>query len=249
MELTPIKTKKIYEEIVDQITGMIADNNLTPGDRLISERQLAEQLCVGRSAVREAIRTLEAMGIVEIRPGSGTFVREVNNRSLTNIISFTIASRKGTIKELLELRKILEVQIAGLAALRHTHQDKENLKNYIEQMQRYIDSAELSQKADVSFHYVIAQAARNSLVVRMLNSIWEAMDESVRENRRALYLTPGAPERLLKEHTLIYESIINGCDKDARRYMYEHLHRAEMAFLQYNGQPLTTIKAPDLLKT
>lgn len=231
MNFTPIKTKKIYEEIVDQIKTMIMENNLSPGDRLMAERQLAEQLCVGRSAVREAIRTLETMGIVEIRPGEGTFVREVDNRSFTNIISFVLATEKGTVKELVELRKILEVQIAGLAALRHTRDDLDNLEKHLKHMQENIHSAELSRLADAGFHYAIAEAAQNSLVVRMLESVSEAMRESVQENRRALYATPGAPERLLREHTLIYEAIAAGSEDDAKKYMYDHLRRAEAALL------------------
>ncbi|RYD02051.1 hypothetical protein N752_26735 [Desulforamulus aquiferis] len=80
MKFKPIKAKKIYEEIVEQIKGMITSGELNAGDKLVPERELAERLQVGRSAVREAYRALEAIGLIEIRPGEGTFVREMGTK-------------------------------------------------------------------------------------------------------------------------------------------------------------------------
>ena len=76
MDLTPIRTKRLYEEIVEQIRQLISDGKLKPGDKLLAERELADRFQVSRASVREAIRTLEMLGVIDIRPGEGTFIRE-----------------------------------------------------------------------------------------------------------------------------------------------------------------------------
>ena len=108
MNFKPIKTRKIYQEIIEQIKGMISDGSLCPGDRLMSERELAERMQVGRSAVREAFRVMEAMDIIKIRPGEGTFIAENAAESLVKSFSSTLLAGgdESTARELMELRKI-----------------------------------------------------------------------------------------------------------------------------------------------
>ncbi|KUK40451.1 MAG: GntR domain protein, partial [Clostridia bacterium 62_21] len=99
MEFRPIKKKKTYEEIIEQVKRMIAEGVLQPGDRLISERELADKLEVGRSAVREAFRALEAMGVVEVRPGEGTFIREVDVGTIIETLGMVLVLERDTVKE------------------------------------------------------------------------------------------------------------------------------------------------------
>ncbi|MFZ5642804.1 MAG: FadR/GntR family transcriptional regulator [Bacillota bacterium] len=232
MDLKPIKTKKIYEEIIDQVKGLIAEGILNPGDRLISEREMADRLKVGRSAVREAFRALEAMGIIEIRQGEGTFVREVNSDSLAQTLALFLMTEKDTTRELLELRKILEVEAAGLASLRHTGEQLKKMEEALKQMEEDIESGDLGQQADWLFHYTVAEASHNSLLIRLMDSIADTMRRVLGTARQELYRTPGTPQRLLKEHQAVFKAIKNGQDKDARRAMYEHLDRVEKALLK-----------------
>src|SRR5881396_1311475 len=116
MEVAPIKSTRIYEEIVRQVKQMIAEGRLKSGDRLPPERDLAEKFVVSRSSVREALRALESLGLVEIRPGEGTFVREVSVESLIEPLALMMVSQRGALAELFEARRLLEPGIAALAA-------------------------------------------------------------------------------------------------------------------------------------
>lgn len=229
MDLKPIKTRKIYEEIIDQIKALIAKGELNPGDKLISEREMADMLNVGRSAVREAFRALEAMGIIEIRQGEGTFVKQVRTDSLVEMLALILLTEKDTTRELLELRKILEVEAVGLACLRHTKEQLQKMEAALNQMEEDIKSGDLGQQADWNFHYAVAEATQNSLVVKLMDSIAGIMGRVLQAARLELYKTPGTPERLLKEHRAVFEAIRKGMDQKARKAMYDHLDRVEKA--------------------
>lgn len=232
MNFKPIKTKKIYEEIIEQVKNLIAEGVLNPGDKLISEREMADKLKVGRSAVREAFRALEAMGIIEIRQGEGTFVKQVSKESLAEVLALVLMTERDTTRELLELRKILEVESAGLASLRHTNEELEKMEAALKQMEEDIASGDLGQQADWYFHYAVAEASHNSLLVMLMDSIADTMRRVLRTARLELYRTPGTPQRLLREHHAVFDAIRQGRQQEARRAMYEHLDRVEKAILK-----------------
>ncbi|AEG59836.1 GntR domain protein [Desulforamulus ruminis DSM 2154] len=232
VEFKPIKAKKIYEEIVEQIKDMIAGGELNPGDKLIPERELAERLQVGRSAVREAYRSLEAIGIIEIKPGEGTFVREMGTKSMADIMSMAILTGKDTLFELLELRKILETEAASLAASRRTENNLKNIKMWLDQMKKDLDSGNLGDVSDMKFHYALADAAHNSLLMRLMNSISETMKKEMINVRRKLYITKGTPQRLYEQHQIIYEAILKGSVYEARNAMFTHLDFTEKELIQ-----------------
>ncbi len=231
MNLKPVKTKKVYEEIIEQVKNLIIGGVLKPGDRLIPEREMADKLKVGRSAVREAYRALEAMGLIEIRQGEGTFIKDVNTDHLVQTLALVLATEKNAMLELLELRKIIEVGAAGLAALRWTEEELKKMESALMQMEKDIEAGELGQQADWQFHYAIAEATRNSLLVRLMDSIKEIMSRLQEKAREELYQTPGTPQRLLKEHYAIFEAVRSGQDEAAQKAMYEHLDRVEKALL------------------
>ncbi len=229
MEFKPIKTKKIYEEIVDQIKDKICRGELSPGDKLVAERDMAVQMKVGRSAVREAFRSLEAMGIIEIRPGEGTFIRRTSTDSFLETLTLILMTEKDTVKELLELRKILEVEGAGLAALRQVGRDLVNMEAALALMEADLDSGNLGDEADLQFHYAVAEATGNSLLVKLMQTISGTMKTALKVSREQLYRTPGTPQRLLREHRIIYEAIKRGDKAGARQAMYDHLDKVEKA--------------------
>lgn len=239
MDFKPIKPKKIYEEIVEQIKEMIVRGELNPGDKLIPERELADRLQVGRSAVREAYRTLEAIGIIDIRPGEGTFVREIGTKSMTDIMSLAVLTGKDTLFELLELRKIIETEASSLAALRRTKEDLNNMKYWLDKMNEDINRGSLGDLSDLKFHYAITDAAHNSLLMRLMNSISETMIKEMKNVREKLYLTPGTPKRLYEQHVIIYQAILNGDEKEARDAMMNHLINVEKGLIQNMNRPVS----------
>jgi GntR family transcriptional repressor for pyruvate dehydrogenase complex len=227
MEFRPIKTKKIYEEIIEQIKAMIAEGKLCPGDKLMSERELAEKMQVGRSAVREAFRALEAMKIIEIKPGEGTFIREASSDYIIEALSLVLNVEQETAQELMELRVILEVQCAGLAAKRRTEKDLESMKRALQKMEQDLKDGEYGEKADFTFHYYIAKAAKNTMVLRLMTNVSESMSNIMRTARVKIYRKPGSAQHLLEEHWAIYQAIEDSNPQLSQKAMYDHLHGVE----------------------
>src|SRR5205809_6632625 len=123
VELGPIKSTRIYEEIVRQVKQLIAEGRFKSGDRLPPERELAEKFVVSRTSVREALRTLESLGLIDIRPGEGTFVREVSIDALVEPLALLLTSHREAIVELFEARRLLEPALAALTAARATRHE------------------------------------------------------------------------------------------------------------------------------
>ncbi|MBM7855029.1 GntR family transcriptional repressor for pyruvate dehydrogenase complex [Desulfohalotomaculum tongense] len=236
MDFKPIRTKKIYEEIVEQIKALIADGKLKPGDKLMSERELAEKMQVGRSAVREAFRALEAMKIIEIRPGEGTYIREASADFIIDALTLVLNAGKETARELMELRKILEVECAGLAAKRRTEKDLYSMKRALQQMERDIEEGNLGEQADLLFHYLVAKASGNAMVLRLMTTISDAMNHIMRKARSKLYRDPALPSKLLEQHWVIYKAIKEKDFAKAQKAMYEHLDNIEKGAFGPNGE-------------
>ncbi|KUO52928.1 MAG: GntR family transcriptional regulator [Desulfitibacter sp. BRH_c19] len=227
MQFTPIKPRKIYEQIVEQIKAMVTEGNLKPGDRLPSEREMADRLTVSRASVREALSALHLMGLVEIKSGEGTFIRQTSIDSIIEPLAMILLMERDTVLEILEVRKGLEVEAAGLAAMRHDKEDLGKMREALDEMHRDIESLEIGEKADWKFHYTIAQASRNVLLARLMNTVSDTIENTMRTSRQNLYATKNMPKTLLDAHEGIYEAISQGNSLEARRRMYEHLLMVE----------------------
>src|SRR2546427_9450483 len=138
MSIAPIKSTRIYQEIVRQVKAMIAEGRLKSGDQLPPERDRAEKFVVSRTSVREALRALESLGLVEIRPGEGTFVREVSVEALIEPLAMVMFSQREAIGELFEARRLLEPAIAALAARRATPEEIHEMERILEEQAREI---------------------------------------------------------------------------------------------------------------
>src|SRR5205807_8261983 len=152
MSIAPIKSTRIYQEIVRQVKAMIAEGRLKSGDRLPPERDLAEKFVVSRSSVREALRALESLGLVEIRAGEGTFVREVSVESLIEPLALMMVSQRGALAELFEARRLLEPGIAALAASRATLEEVSEMERILEEQSKEIAECRTGLVQDAAFH-------------------------------------------------------------------------------------------------
>lgn len=223
----PIRTARISQKIVDQIREMLHTGQLKPGDRLPSEREIAEQLQVSRPAVREALTALETMGLIEIRPGEGTFVRTGDL-----IIPFSLllasAGDEPQTREMMEIRLSLEGQGAYLAAQRALEEDLVRIEQCLVRMEQSVQEARPvgggpGEAADWEFHMAVALASRNSLLVRVMLHLQDALKASVQEARDRLFQIEGMPQQLLEEHRQVYLAIRNGDATAARDAMSRHI--------------------------
>jgi len=227
MELAPIKSTRIYQEIVRQVKAMIAEGKLKGGDRLPPERDLAEKFVVSRTSVREALRALESLGLVEIRPGEGTFVRQVSIESLIEPLALLMVSQREAIGELFEARRLLEPSLAALAADRATPEEIQEMERILEEQAREVAAGRTGLVQDAQFHTAIGVAAHNRAITRIAHAIMDLLTQSREESLN----TPGRPTRSHEDHRRVLTAIERRDAESARRAMLEHLAAVESLVL------------------
>ena len=229
--LRAVKQKRIYQDIVAQIRRLLDDGRLKPGFQLPSERELSELFQVSRASVREAIRALDSMGLVEIRSGEGTYVASTVE-SLLSPLAFAIRQQRDAFREIFEARRIVEPEIAALAAKRATPSEIRRLEAILAEQARRISKGEIGVEADSAFHSTLAQAGKNKVFLR-LN---DAMVESLREVRERSLQTNGRPARSLAGHREILKAIRARDPAEARKAMLEHLEAIEQNIMRLRGK-------------
>ncbi|MDN5348212.1 MAG: GntR family transcriptional regulator, transcriptional repressor for pyruvate dehydrogenase complex [Clostridia bacterium] len=229
MQLKPIRLRKIADEIIAQIEEQVIEGYLRPGSRLPSERELAETLGVSRGAVREALTALEMMGIVDVKSGEGTFIRETTNDSKIQALSLILLLEKDAFRDILEVRKILEVACAELAAQKASLEQLDKIARCLEEMKQELEQGKFSLGPDMQFHYCIAEASGNSLLLRLMNTISGNVRLVLRRTwpRRFTSLEEGMV--IFNEHRKILEALFSRAPGLAGRYMEEHLNRVAQA--------------------
>lgn len=228
MQYKKIKPKKIYEEVADAIHGMIRSGELKPGDKLDSVQQLAENFQVGRSAIREALTALRAMGLIEIRQGEGTYVREFETEQISFPLSTAILMNADDTAHLLEVRKILEAGTAFSSAQRRTELQLQAMEEALEEMKLANGNEELGEKADLQFHLAIAESSHNPLLLSLMNHVSGLIGETMKETRRLwLYSKQTTTDRLHDEHYAIYQAIKEQDAEKARTLMLTHIENVE----------------------
>lgn len=233
MNYKRIKPRKIYEEVAEALIDMIKSGQLKSGDKLESVQQLAENFQVGRSAVREALSALRAMGLVEMHQGEGTYVREFDSKMLSLPVYIAVLMKKDDVKNLLEVRRILEVGAVLAAAERRTDEQLAEIKEALDQMEAANDQ-ELGEEADFRFHMAIAKASQNELLIGLMNNVSEMMVTTMRETRRLwLYSEKSTLDRLWNEHQQIYQAIEAQDGSEAQKLMLDHLQSVEEVLMNY----------------
>ncbi len=224
MGIEPIKSTRIYEEIVRQIKTMISEGRLKSGDQLPPERDLAEKFVVSRTSVREALRALESLGLVEIRPGEGTFVREMSVEALIEPLALLMFSQREAIGELFEARRLLEPAIAALAARRATPEEVKEMERILDQQAKEIAAGRTGLSQDAEFHAAIASAAHNQAITRLVHGIMDLLGQSREESLNA----PGRPMRSHQDHRRVLEAIRQRDEHAAEQAMRDHVSAVEV---------------------
>lgn len=224
MQYKKIKSKKLYEQVAEAIEQRMVDKKLLPGDRLDSVEQLAKSFDVGRSAIREALTSLQAKGLIEIRHGEGTFVRHVSTGDIAIQMPPSSLFNQKDMEELFEARELLELGVIEKAAKHRSQGQLLALQEAIHMMERSLTDHSASSEADFLFHMTIAEAAGNRLLVKMLGHISKPLADQIHQTRRLLAKTePLLLERLHEEHIAIYEAIERQDEQAAKEAMSRHL--------------------------
>lgn len=228
MELKTIQTQKIYKNIVEQIVDLIHDGSLKCGDKLPPERTLAEMLNVSRTSVREALKVMEVMGILEIKPGEGSVVSGFNVQPFLSMVWPVILADKNTEKDLLEFRKILEEGSIRHLALRGENEEFfKGLKEIVDRMQEAVDDAEKGVKLDVQFHRALFELTGNKILMQVQNFVEYILERTVSYNRTAALQKKDSGEIIFNQHKEIYEALVAGDGCVAVKRMSDHLDYVE----------------------
>ena len=180
---TKSQSTRLYEQVVEHIENLIVNGDLQSGDRLPAERELTERFGVSRTVIREAVKSLQEKGLVEIRPGVGTFVHngmsEIMRQSFGRMV---MIDQEHGLVNLMQVREILEPEIAGIAAVKRTEDDIEAMQETIDRMDESLHDVEVFITADHEFHLALARATQNELIVNLIDSIVDSLGSTTAQN-------------------------------------------------------------------
>lgn len=213
---------------------MLTAGDLKPGDKLPSERDMADSLGISRASVREALTTLEAIGILEIKPGEGTFVKQTNDAETFAPLALVLTVERNPEAQMMEVRRVLETEMAVLAAQRATSENLKKIEELLDQM-KAAETIRDAVDADLRFHFAIAEATQNTILLRLMNTIADLMHHSLRSSREKLYSDHPTGQRILKEHDAILQAIRNHDQEAARCAMLEHINNIETGIAKANN--------------
>lgn len=217
-----IRRNKVYEEVARQIERLIL-KKLQPGDKLPSERELAETLGVSRGSIRDAIRSLELLGLVEPRQGAGTIVREVTADALVNPLANMLVRQREHVAELLDFRKMLEPPLAGRAAMHASPDEISEMEEILRRQEAKLSKGEVAIGEDSDFHYSLALASGNGVVLKLLDVLMDLL----RETRERSLQMAGRPQKSLAGHKRILAAIKRGDAEAAKAAMRRHIEDVE----------------------
>ena len=223
IELEAVRKERRYEQVAEQIQKLIAQGTLKPGDRLPPERELATRFGVARSSIRDAVRTLGVMSILEPRQGAGTVVRDLSADSLVVPLATVLVRKRELVSELLDVRRMLEPGLAARAAKNATVEEVLELEDILRRQAVKLRRGEPSIEEDSEFHYVIGKAARNSVVLKVLDVLMDLL----RESRARSLQAPGRPERSYAGHMRVLRAIKRRDPEAAEKAVRKHLEEIE----------------------
>jgi GntR family transcriptional repressor for pyruvate dehydrogenase complex len=221
-EFEMIRKNRVHEEVAKQIELLIL-KKLSPGDKLPAERELAEMLGVSRSSIRDAIRRLELVGLVEPRQGSGTVVLEMSTDTLVSPLANVIAHKRQLVGELLDFRRMLEPPLAARAAEHVSTQDITDMEEVLRRQDKKVRAGELAVEEDSEFHYRIAMASGNSVVLKVLDVVMDLL----RETRSRSLQSEGRPRKSLLGHRRVFAAIKRRDAVAAEAAMRQHVQDVE----------------------
>ena len=221
--LKAIRKTRIYEEVVSQVHEMVREGKFKAGDQLPSERELAETFKVSRTSVREALRALETQGLVVSRTGSGTFVADLPIESLVAPLVAMLIEEKDALADIFETRKLIEPEIASLAAERATRRDIERMKKILDKQRHQVNGGSTGVEADAEFHFAIGQATQNQALEKLVSGLMEMLSRSREESLQ----TPGRSQASIDSHQKILSAIEEHDKGKARKAMLYHIEQVE----------------------
>jgi GntR family transcriptional regulator, transcriptional repressor for pyruvate dehydrogenase complex len=225
MEVNPINNKRIYQSVIEQLVKLITEGKLHTGEKLPPERTLAEMFDVSRASIREAFSAMEIIGLIEVRPGEGSFVADLNLAPFINTIAPLFVKNENLETELLDFRMLLEQEAVEMAALKTNTNSLQLLQDSIREMEKAIakEDNNLGAEADIAFHRAIFALTGNFILIKASEFIASLLECSVRFNRTKILKDPGNAKDLYQQHQQIYQAIYERQPELAKELIRKHL--------------------------
>jgi GntR family transcriptional repressor for pyruvate dehydrogenase complex len=217
----------LWKQIADQLLAMLRERRLGPGDKLPPERELAAMMQVSRPSLREALRALTMMNVLEVRQGAGTFVTSLETELLVEPLDFVVSLDDSSLIALFEARRIVELGIVGLAAQRITEEELAELEAGLSRSRETVDDPAAFLQADVDLHKIITRAARNPIMSRVIDSISRLLLLS----RSRTVEVPGIRAQTIQDHRAIVAALKRRDAEAAKEAMLQHLNNVEQGFV------------------
>jgi GntR family transcriptional repressor for pyruvate dehydrogenase complex len=227
-----VQSSRLYEDVAEQIEQQILDGSLKPDDKLPPEHTLANEFGVSRTVIREAIQSLRSRGLVQVVQGSGMYVREPEADTFVKALSTLFQFREASPFDLHQVREILEIEIAGLAATESSEEDKAELLKSLAWMEAARDSVREYVELDLLFHGILARATGNEVFLLLL----EPLIDYLRQSRLRATQAPGGVERSFQGHRAICQCVVSGDAEGARAAMHEHLQEVRQRLAAVHGE-------------
>jgi GntR family transcriptional regulator, transcriptional repressor for pyruvate dehydrogenase complex len=229
--LRAVEKKRAYEDIVQQVLTLIENGKLKRGDQLPSERELTEAFKVSRTTVREAIRTLESMKLLQCRQGNGTYVLASSEEALIQPLAAALFNANDDIRDIFYVRKIIEPHVAELAAENATPQEIEEMETILREQEACIGRGESVLETNTLFHNHLAKTAKNRVMERLLLALIDLLHQ-LREEYLMEEERDKRAQRSLEGHKQVLAAIKNGDGDVALKSMLKHLEDIEGIIFQ-----------------
>ena len=228
--LQKLQRETLAERAAASLLEFIQARDLKPGEALPSETRLTTEFGVSRPIIREALKSLQGKGVIEIVNGKGAIIRSIDGTALRGYFSRAVQVNRDTILELREVRRGLEVQSAILAATRRTDEELARMAGIIAAMRAHVHDADSYIDLDVTLHLLIASASHNAMMFHLVESIREASKDTIREGLRRRHTTEQL-ERVQALHEALFAEVRDGHAEGARRAMDVHFDEAVTALI------------------
>jgi len=222
--LHPINKTLVVDEVVDQLINIVVKENLKPGDRLPTERELVSRLSISRSSLREAVRTLCAVGALEVKRGSGIYVGYCDTSILAKPLAWSLFLSQSNVDQVIEARSVFEVALAGWAAERRTEEDLAGMVGLLGKLEASENDKDAYVEYDLQFHVAIAKAAKNTMIFQ----VFTIFQQLLRVWMTTTYQETRGAKDSMAAHRQLFEAIRAKDGKAARQIMYDHTSGAPL---------------------
>ncbi|GGJ69217.1 FadR/GntR family transcriptional regulator [Deinococcus aquiradiocola] len=238
----PVKAVKIADQVASQLQEWFQSGRLTPGTRLPPERELAAQFGVSRTSVRDALRRLELLGYLDARQGDGTYVRHPGGEAMSQPFRSLVSLVPQNAADLLEFRRLLEPEVAAMAAERLTAPGREALLACVARQRALPDHSPALASEDAQFHDLLAQLAGNTVVLRVLETLRDLLRDV-----RIIALPAAGSSRTVDDHDRIVQAVLAQDRDGARQAMQAHLDDVSQTYARALSQ--LRAAAPDPVRS